>query len=54
MTTALFLLRAAQMGLSMSDLDLLTIGMVWDMMPEAANDPCTYEQLPTQDDFDSF
>ena len=54
MTTALFLLRAAQMGLSMSDLDLLTIGMVWDMMTEAANDHCTYEQLPTQDDFDSF
>ena len=40
MTTALFLLRAAQMGLSMSDLDLLTIGMVWDMMTEAANDHC--------------
>lgn len=54
MTTALFLLRAAQMGLSMSDLDLLTIGMVWDMMTEATNDHCTYEQLPTQDDFDSF
>ena len=54
MTTALFLLRAAQMGLSMSDLDLLTIGMIWDMMTEAANDHCTYEQLPTQDDFDSF
>ena len=54
MTTALFLLRAAQMGLSMSDLDLLTIGMIWDMMTEAANDHCTYQQLPTQDDFDSF
>ena len=54
MTTALFLLRAAQMGLSMSDLDLLTIGMVWDMMTEAANDRCTYAQLPNQDDFDSF
>lgn len=54
MTTALFLLRAAQMGLSMSDLDLLTIGMVWDMMTEAANDHCVYAQLPNQDDFDSF
>ena len=54
MTTALFLLRAAQMGLSMSDLDLLTIGMVWDMMTAPANDHCTYEQLPTQYDFDSF
>ena len=54
MTTALFLLRAGQMGLSMSDLEPQTIGMVWDMMTEAANDHCTYAQLPNQDDFDSF
>lgn len=54
MTTPLFLLRAAQMGLSMTDLDMLTIGMVTDMMTEAANDRCEYAQLPTQDDFDAF
>lgn len=54
MTTPLFLLRAAQMGLNMDDLDHLTIGMVTDMMTEAGNDHCEYAQLPTQEDFDRF
>lgn len=54
MTTALFLLRAAQMGISVRDLDLLSVGMVTDMMTEAANDRCQYAQLATQDDFDRF
>lgn len=54
MTTALFLLRASQMGISIHDLDLLTIGMVTDMMIEAGNDRCEYDQLPTQEDFDNF
>ena len=31
MTTPLFLLRCVQLGLSIRDLDLLTIGMVNDM-----------------------
>ena len=31
MTTPLFLLRCVQLGLSMSDLDFLTIGLVNDM-----------------------
>ena len=31
MTTSLFLLRCVQLGLSIRDLDLLTIGMVNDM-----------------------
>lgn len=42
------------MGISMQDLDLLTIGMVTDMMTEAENDRCEYVQLPSQADFDSF
>lgn len=54
MTTALFLLRAAQLGIQMRDLELLTIGMVTDMMIEANNDECKYDQLPTQEDFDRF
>ena len=54
MTTALFLLRASQIGISIRDLDLLTIGMVTDMMIEAGNDHCDYEYLPTQEDFDKF
>ena len=52
MTSALFLLRAAQLGIPMGDLELLTIGMVTDMLVEAGNDECDYEPLATQEDFD--
>lgn len=54
MTSALFLLRAAQLGIPMRDLELLTIGMVTDMLIESGNDQCEYDQLPTQEDFDKF
>jgi hypothetical protein len=35
-------------------LDLLTIGMVYDMLAEHSNDSCNYKELATQDDFDRF
>ena len=54
MSTALFLLRAAQLGIPIRDLELLTIGMVTDMLIEAGNDECEYDLLPTQEDFDKF
>ena len=54
MTTPLFLLRCCQIGLSIRDLDLLTIGMVNDMFIEQMNDEETYSQLATQADFDAF
>lgn len=55
MTTGLFLLRTAQLGLSMADLDLLTIGMVCDMATEAGNDrEGEYARVATQDDIDVF
>ena len=38
MTTPLFLLRCLQIGLALSDLDLLTIGLVNDMYCESRND----------------
>lgn len=37
-TTPLFLLRCVQLGISIRDLDLLTIGMVNDMFVESRND----------------
>lgn len=40
MTTALFLLRAVELGISIGDLDLLTIGLVLDMWSEKANQFC--------------
>ncbi len=54
MTTPLFLLRCVQIGLSLSDLDLLTIGMVNEMFIEKDNDDISYEYKATQNDFDSF
>ena len=55
MTTPLFLLRCVQLGISIRDLDLLTIGMVNDMYAESSNDEYNgYAQIATQRDFDSF
>lgn len=54
MTTPLFLLRAVKLGLSILDLDLLTIGLVNDMYTEKANDEWKYKEVATQDDFDRF
>ena len=54
MTTALFMLRCVQLGLSIQDLDLLTIGMVEEMMIESKNDSYRYKQLASQSDMDKF
>lgn len=54
MTTPLFLLRCLQLGLSIRDLDLLTIGMVNDMYAESRNDDYKYREVATQEDFDKF
>lgn len=42
MTTPLFLLRCTEVGISIRDLDLLTIGVVIDMWTEKANDGAGY------------
>ena len=54
MTTALFLLRAAQLGVSIADLDLLTIGMLQDMYIEAINDGASYDRVKTQEENNRF
>ena len=57
MTTPLFLLRCVQLGISIRDLDLLTIGMVNDMYVESGNyqdADKNYSVLATQADFDRF
>lgn len=50
--TAVFLLRCIQVGISLSDLHLLTMGMVTDILTENANDSAEYDLQPTQEDFD--
>ena len=53
--TAMYLLRCVQLGLSISDLELLEIGMVYDMLTEAENDGWDgWRQKATQADFDKF
>lgn len=54
MTTPLFILRAIQLGLSVKDLDLLSIGLVNDLFIENTNDDYPYQQVATQEDFDRF
>ena len=54
MTTPLFLLRCVQLGLSMADLDLLSIGLVNDIFMERENDEAEYDYRACQSDFDSF
>lgn len=54
MTTPLFLLRSIQLGLSLKEMDLLSIGMVNDMFVEQGNDEYSYKEIATQEDFDKF
>ena len=54
MTTALYDLRAVQLGLSLLDLDSMTMGMFADMFAERANDDFAYAQTATADDYANF
>ena len=53
-TTPLLLLSTVELGLSISDWSLLTIGLVNDMFTEKNNDEYRYKELATQEDFDKF
>jgi len=57
MTTALFLLRCVELGISIVDLNYLTIGLVLDIWTEKGNDAIEAENpvtLATQDQMDAF
>ena len=54
MTTPLFLMRSVEIGVSIADLDLLTVGLVIDMWTEKANDGVKYKRVAAQEDFDKF
>lgn len=54
MTTPLFLLRCKQLGLSMIELDLLTIGLINDMFSERERDDEEWSILADQDAMDKF
>ena len=52
MTTALFMLRCVELGLSIADLDLLTIGSVNDMFMEKSRDSIEWREEASQADMD--
>lgn len=54
MTTPLFLLRCLQIGLSLDELDLLTIGMVTEIFIENNNDDFDYCYVADQKTMDEF
>ena len=54
MTTPLFMLRCVQLGISIRDLDLLTIGLVTDMVLENQRDSETFDVVAGQEQFDLF
>ena len=54
MTSALWDLRAVQLGLSETDLDSMTMGMFTDMCIERANDEYKYATVATEEDFRDF
>lgn len=51
---AVFLLRCCQIGISISDLNALTIGLVQDMAIEAQNDNEKYDRVATEEDYMNF
>lgn len=50
--TPLFMLRCVQLGISISELELLSIGMINDMFIESKNDSYDYPVMATQEDID--
>lgn len=54
MTTPLLLLRCIQLGIHISELDLLTIGTVLDMVTEMEKDSEPPVYRASQDDMDKF
>ena len=54
MTTPLLLLRAVQLGVHISEMDLLTIGTINDLYTEMQRDEEPHDQIASQDDMDRF
>ena len=52
--TALYFLRATQIGLKIEDLEQIERGMLFDMITESSNDNEQYDYVATQSDFDAF
>lgn len=53
-TGSTFMLRCAELGLTREDLEEMTMGMVYDMIIERANDQEEYNYKATQEDITAF
>lgn len=53
-TSELILLRALQLGLRITDLELLSGGQLTDLMVEKNNDSYDYPRKATTEDYDRF
>ena len=54
MTSALLILRAKQVGLSLDEIDSLTWGQVMDVIIESANDNYEYPIKGTKSDYEKL
>ena len=54
MNASLYLLRALEAGLSVADLEEISMGMVYDIMTESSYDEHGYVRWATQKDFEAF
>lgn len=52
--TALFLLRCAELNLTLEMMGILTVGDVLDLLTEKANDAEKYPEIATQEDINVF
>lgn len=52
MNSSLFILRAIELGLSITDLDFLSLGEITDLFIEKINDSFDYPYKATQADID--
>ena len=50
----MILLRALELGLRMSDLDDFTVGEIFDILTERANDSYDWEYEATEEDIANF
>ena len=48
------MLRCKQLGLSIDELDILSCGMVWDMLTEKSNDSYDYPLKAGQKEYHAF
>ena len=48
------MLRAYQLGLTLDEMEKMSVGDVFDMMTESMNDQEEYDYKATQEDFDAF